>query len=81
MPPNAIQRLGLPALGQRSFTLADGAHSLMNAYSGQVFWLKQSIEIVVVQSDGAPLIGMGLLWGSRVTLEAQSGGNVIIEEL
>lgn len=81
LPPSAIQRLCLPNLGPRSFALADGTRTLMNSYSGRVFWHEQPIEVVVVQSDGVPLIGMGLLWGSRVTLEAMSGGNVIIEEL
>ena len=81
LPGDAIQRLGLPVLGQRDFTLADGARSLMNSYSGRVFWHERLSEVVVIQSEGAPLIGMGLLWESRVTLEAINEGEVVIEEI
>lgn len=81
LPGDVIQRLGLSALGQRDFTLADGVRSLMNSYSGRVFWHEGLSEVVVIQSRGTPLIGMGLLWGSRVTLEAIDEGEVVIEEI
>ena len=81
LPGNAIQRLGLPDLGQRDFTLADGTQSLMQAYSGSVFWHERLIQIVVIHSEGIPLIGMGLLWGSRVTMEAMDEGDVTIDEI
>ena len=37
--------------------------------------------VLVLESDSVPLLGMTLLWGSRVTLDASTGGEVAIEEL
>ena len=81
LPISAIRRLGLRRLGDRLFTLADGDRSIMNAYFGILFWHERPHDVVVIQSDGAPLIGMGTLWGSRVTLDALDDGGVIIEEI
>lgn len=53
----------------------------MNSYSGHVFWHDQSVEVVVVQAEGVPRIGMRLLWSGRLTLEAKGGRSVVIEEL
>jgi clan AA aspartic protease len=81
LPLNAIHRLGLPALGQRAFTLADGTRSAMNAFSATVFWHEIPRRVVVIQSEDEPLAGMGLLWGSRISFEALDGGNVTIEQI
>ena len=64
LPTSAICRLGLPRLGERVFTLADGRRDAMNAYSGTLIWHKHPLDVIVIQSDGIPLIGMGTLWGS-----------------
>ena len=53
----------------------------MNAYSGRVLWHEIPRDVVVIQSEDAAMIGMNLIWGSRVTLEAQAGGQVSIDEL
>ena len=53
----------------------------MNAYSGTLLWHERPWDVVVIQSEAAPLIGMGLLWGNQVTFEALEGGGVIIEEI
>ena len=37
--------------------------------------------MLILQSDGVPLLGMTLLWGSRVTVNALTGGAVVIEQL
>jgi hypothetical protein len=38
-------------------------------------------DAVVLRSDSEPLLGMALLWGSRVTLDAIEQGEVSIREL
>ncbi len=81
LPTSAIRRLNLPRLGERIFTLADGRTTRMNAYSGTLLWHERPWDVVVIQSEAAPLIGMGLLWGNQVTFEALEGGGVIIEEI
>jgi len=35
----------------------------------------------VISAEGQPLIGMGLLGGSRLTLDAEPDGGVLVEEL
>ena len=81
LPINAIRRLGLPHLGERIFTLADGRTNAMNTYYGTLIWHERPRDVVVIQTDGAPLIGMGLLWGNQIILNAVDGGSVIIEEI
>ncbi|MYE53880.1 MAG: clan AA aspartic protease [Chloroflexi bacterium] len=81
LPTSAIRRLGLPRLGERVFTLADGRRDAMNAYSGTLIWHERPLDVIVIQSDGIPLIGMGTLWGSQIILNAVDDGSVIIEEI
>ncbi|MCY4581025.1 MAG: clan AA aspartic protease [Chloroflexi bacterium] len=81
LPVSAIRRLGLPRLGERVFTLADGRRDSMNAYSGTLLWHERPLDVIVIQSDGVPLIGMGTLWGSQIILNAVDDGSVTIEEI
>ena len=81
LPTSTIRRLSLRPLGQRTFTLANGELSVMNAYSGRIIWHERPRDVVVIQSEDAAMIGMNLIWGSRVTLEARTDGDVMIEEL
>ena len=53
----------------------------MNAYSGILFWHERPHDVVVIQSGGVPLIGMGTLWGSQVILNAEEDGDVVIQEI
>ena len=61
--------------------MADGELSVMNAYSGRVLWHERQHDVVVIQSEDTAMIGMNLIWGNRVTLEARTDGDVSIEEL
>ena len=61
--------------------MADGELSVMNAYSGRVLWHERPHDVVVIESEDAAMIGMNLIWGSRITLEARADGDVRIEEL
>ena len=44
-------------------------------------WHGRLSDALVLKSDSAPLLGMTLLWGSRVTVDALTDGQVTIEEL
>ena len=81
LPQESIIHLGLPSVGQRTFELANGELFDFQVYLGSVSWHGRPSDVVVLQSDGAPLLGMALLWGSRVTMDALSDGEVGIEEL
>ena len=81
LPAADIQELGLQSGGQRTFRLASGEFHTFEVYDGSVLWHGHSTEALVLQAEGPSLIGMSLLWGSRVTFDALGGGAVEIEEL
>ncbi len=81
LPPQSISQLGLPSVGQRTFELANGELFDFQVYLGSVSWHGRPSDVLVLQSDSDPLLGMALLWGSRVTLDALSDGEVAIEAL
>lgn len=81
LPPEFIRVLDLPFVGQRIFELANGEHFEFAAYLATVSWHGRLRDALVLQSDSVPLLGMTLLWGSRVTVDALDDGAVIIEEL
>ncbi len=47
----------------------------------KVLWYGQEREVLVLQADGGPLVGMSLLYGSRVMLEVVDNGDVTIDPL
>ena len=81
LPAESIRRLGLPYIGNRTFELANGQQFRFDTYLGSVSWHDRERLVVTLESDGAPLLGMRLLWGSRLTMDALGGGAVEIEEL
>ena len=80
LPASIITELGLTHYGQRRATLASGQASMFHLYGALVDWHGQPRPVVVHQSEGAPLVGMAMLEGSRLTVEAWAGGNVTIAE-
>lgn len=81
LPSSSLSSLGLRPVGQRMFRLADGGTSVMNTYAGSVNWHDKARDILVVESEGTAMVGMNLIWGSRVTLEAREDGDIVIEPL
>ena len=81
LPSQSINQLGLPSVGQRTFELANGELFDFQVYLGSLSWHGRPSDVLVLQSDSVPLLGMALLWGSRVTMDALNDGEVAIEEL
>lgn len=81
LPEELVRELGYSYGGSADGTLADGSERLMHFYYGWVIWHGRERGIVVVAAEGQPLIGMELLSGSRLTVDATPGGEVAIEEL
>ena len=80
LPQDVIQQLGLVLLGRRSAILANGESVVLNAYLGTVSWHGLPRQVIILQTDEDPLLGMSLLQESRVTLEVWDDGGVIIED-
>ena len=77
-----IRRLGLPFLRVGTAILASNLEREFGIYGAEVSWNGNSVEAMVLESeDNPPLLGMALLWGSRLTVEVREGGTVSIEDL
>ena len=77
-----VEQLGLPVRGSVEAELADGRIERLPAHRVRVFWHGRPRVVKAYSApDGEALIGMSLLRGSRLTVEARPGGEVRIEEL
>lgn len=81
LPESTIKELGLTYLGQRPAVQANGEAQLFRIYGVLVSWDGDQRAVLVHQAEGTPLVGMGLLKGSRLTMDVQEGGDVIIEAI
>ena len=53
----------------------------VNVYLARVIWHGRERAVQVLATEGGPLVGMALLRGSRLTVEAAPDGPVLVEEL
>ncbi len=79
LPFDTIRRLGLTYRGQSAISLAVG-EVLARYYDGTALWHGRRRDLQVLETDGESLIGMLLLEGSVITIQARAGGSVLIEE-
>ena len=61
--------------------MADGTVYVGTVYTVWVLWHDRIREIDVVSVDADPLVGMRLLSGSNLSIDAEPGGAVTITEL
>jgi len=73
--------LGLPFAGNRRATLGDGSVVELDLFLATVVWDAQERDVLVLQAEGGPLVGMALLYGNRILLDVVDGGPVTIEML
>jgi clan AA aspartic protease len=81
LPMSRISALGLPWHFRDIGTLGDGSEVIFEMYKATVIWDGQIQIIDVAASEAAPLVGMSLLYGFKVQIEAIEGGMVTIESL
>ena len=74
-----VRQLGLSSVGRRTLNSANGEWSGTEAYLAKASWHGHLADVLVLESDSAPLLGMTLLWGSRATLETATEGVPQIE--
>lgn len=80
LPSETIRRLGYSYAGTAGGMLAAGSETQMDYYEGRVLWHGERREVAAIAAEGQPLIGMELLFGSRLIVDAVPGGEVLIEE-
>ena len=74
LPSDLVNRLNLQLAGNRRATLGDGNTVVLDVYLAKVMWHGQEREVLVLQAEGGPLVGMSLLYGNRVILTIVNGG-------
>lgn len=81
LPDHYVTGLQLSFAGHRRGRLADGTVVLLDVFQGKVIWHGQQRDVLVSQSAGAPLIGMAMMEGNRLTMDVIDGGDVSIQVL
>ena len=81
LPTSTIESLGLPWSFRDCGTLGDGSEVIFDMYIATVIWDGQIQLVDVAASEADPLVGMSLLHGFKVQIEAVEGGTVKIESL
>jgi predicted aspartyl protease len=72
---------GPVAVRLRGGRTADGGTTALRVYDARVLWRGRERLVPVYEAEGGPLVGMSLLRGSRLTVEVEPGGDVVIEDL
>ena len=81
LPTAMIRRLGLPLSHETVVILADGSEIKCDVYRGSVEWDGRPTLVAVYTTDGDALMGMQLLRGHRIIIDALPGGRVTIAPL
>ena len=81
LPPALIAALGLTWRGYASAVLGDGSLQQFEVYAATVIWDGQARVVEIDAANTDPLVGMGLLYGYEVRIQAIDGGAVTIEAL
>jgi clan AA aspartic protease len=81
LPSPLISLLGLPWRRRGRALLADGSETLFDIYEATVVWNGRRLRIPVDEANTDPLVGMALLNGHELRLQARGGGKVTIKPL
>jgi clan AA aspartic protease len=81
LPLTIITSLDLRLYGREEGTLGDGSTCIFDVYSGLIIWDGEFRRIDVNASETSPLLGMSLLYGYQMRLDAIEGGMVTIQSL
>lgn len=81
LPEHVIEELDLSWRNRDAVWLADGTVVESATYDASLIWHDRIVPILVHAAESKPLIGMRLLSGSRLTIDAVDDGPVTIEPL
>ena len=81
LPRTVIDRLGLQRADRANYRIGDDRTVTFNTYIARVVWHNLIRQIIVLESEVPPVIGVGLLWGSNLSVDFRHGGDVTIREL
>jgi clan AA aspartic protease len=81
LPTAVVAALGLEMVGREDALLADGSVRLFDYFAAVIDWDGKPRRVVVLAADSGPLIGMAMLDGCELTIQAVPGGKVSITAL
>jgi clan AA aspartic protease len=81
LPISTIKSLKLPWHFSDVGTLGDGSEVIFEIYTAHIIWDGKVQAVDVVASEAMPLVGMSLLYGFKLQVEAIEGGIVTIEAI
>jgi clan AA aspartic protease len=81
LPLSIIESLELPWIFSDSVTLGDGSEVIFQMHRAIVIWDGQFKVVDVAASESEPLLGMSLLYGFKLQIEAVERGIVTIEAM
>lgn len=81
LPRMVIEELELDFLGPARAALGDGHEVRMDLFLASVRWEDGARDVLVLAAESGPLVGMALLSGSRLIMDVEEGGAVLIESL
>ena len=81
LPPAIIDQLQRTRSSDMMLTVADGTIDAYARYKISVEWHGQPREAIAIRMGTEPLLGMRLLRGSNLSVDADPGGPVTITEL
>jgi clan AA aspartic protease len=81
LPPDVVSALGLPFRGRGSALLGDGSESEFDIHEATLEWAGERRSAAIDVADTDPLLGVGLLLGSELTVQVIPGGTVALQRL
>lgn len=81
LPPAMITALGLPWRSRGSAILANGRMEACDIHSGVVVWEGQPRPVLIEAADTDPLVGMSLIYGYELLIQAIDGGVVTLRRM
>lgn len=76
-----ILTLELPFRSSIPLVLANGTQTQQDLYKAIIYWDGYDKEVEVIEMDAEPLLGMAMLQGYKLGIEAISNGKVTITKL
>ena len=78
LPPALIAMLNCPFVSWTSVTLADGSIEDVAVYAVIVEWDGQGRSVEVYAINATPLVGMRMIYGYELIIQAVDGGRVTL---
>ena len=81
LPSEIITELNLSWTGIDRGTLGDGSEVTFEVYAAKVIWDGEYRDIPINEAETDPLVGMSLLYGYDLQIQAVEGGSVTISPI